>query len=292
MTAAKQNASPLITVLLPVRNGRKTLRAAIHSLMSQTYTSMEVLVLDDGSTDGSDKIAEGFSDPRLRVIRDGLHKGLAKRLNEGIDLAQGKYIARMDADDVAFPGRFEAQVAYLENHPEVDLLGTRAIVFRSAEDVIGLLPFRASHEQICARPCRGIPLAHPTWMGRVEWFSQYRYRSPEVLRAEDQELLLRAAPSSRYACLEQVLLGYRQHQFALGKVLIARRQLLAAQLKLFVQRRQWYNACCAVLLGCMKMAGDLLCALPGGDRLFFARMSFAYEPSHLKALQAALQCEE
>jgi glycosyltransferase involved in cell wall biosynthesis len=292
MTEIDQCMSPQVTVLLPVRNGRKTLRAAVRSLVLQTYTSMEVLVLDDGSTDGSVEIAEEFNDPRIRVIRDGLHTGLATRLNEGIDLARGKYIARMDADDVAFPERFLEQVRYLERHPNVDLLGSRAIVFRSADDVIGLLPFRADHSEICARPCVGIPLAHPTWMGKTAWFRQHRYRSPEVLRAEDQELLLRAAPASRYACLDKVLLGYRQHPFALHKVLLARRQLLAAQWKLFVQRDQWSNACCAVVMGSVKMAVDLLCALPGGNRLFFARMSFAYEPAHLQALQAALQIEK
>lgn len=292
MTVTEQDASPLVTVLLPVRNGRKTLRAAVHSLVSQTYASMEVLVLDDGSTDGSAEIVEGFNDPRLRVISDGLHKGLSTRLNEGIDLARGKYIARMDADDVAFPERFREQVRYLEDHPEVDLLGAKAIVFRSADDVIGLLPFQADHAQICARPCRGIPLAHPTWMGKADWFRQHRYRRPEVLRAEDQELLLRAAPASRYACLDKVLLGYRQHPFALGKVLLARRQLLAAQLSLFVQRGQWSKACCAVVMSALKMAVDLLCAFPGGNRLFFTRMSFAYEPEHLQALQAALQIEK
>ncbi len=129
-------------------------------------------------------------------------------------------------------------------------------------------------------------------MGKADWFRRHRYRSPEVLRAEDQELLLRAAPTSRYACLEKVLLGYRQHQFVLSKVLLARRQLLAAQLMLFIQRGHWSNACCAVVLGGTKMAVDLLCALPGGNRLFFARMSGAYEPAHLQALQAALRVEE
>lgn len=292
MKSEEQDALPLISVLLPVRNGHKTLAAAVRSLVSQTYTSMEVLILDDGSTDGSAEIAASFNDARLRVIRDGLHKGLAARLNEGIDLATGKYIARMDADDVAFPERFEQQVRYLGSHSEIDLLGTRAIVFRSVTDVIGLLPYRAGHEQICAMPCRGIPLPHPTWMGRADWFRRHRYRNPEVLRAEDQELLLRAAPVSRYACLEQVLLGYRQHQFALSKVLLARRQLLAAQVGLFIRRRQWSNAACTVAMGTMKMMVDLLCALPGGNRLFFSRMACAYEPEHLQALQAALGREE
>lgn len=282
------NDEPLVTVLLPVRNGGKTIRAALGSLIFQTYSSMEIMILDDGSTDDTLDVVAACNDPRVRLVRDELHRGLAARLNQGIDLARGKFIARMDADDVAFPERIQEQVRYLESHPEVDLLGARALVFRSAEDVIGLLPFRASHAQLCATPCRGIPLAHPTWMGRLQWFRQHRYRNPEVLRAEDQELLLRAAPVSTYACLDKVLLGYRQHPFALSKVLLARRELLAAQLSLFAGRGQWSRVFCAVALTLAKMAVDLMCALPGGNRLFFTRMAFAYQPSDLKALQAAL----
>lgn len=286
------NDEPLVTVLLPVRNGGKTIGAALRSLIRQTFSSMEIMILDDGSTDDTLEVVAAFNDSRVRIIRDGQHRGLAARLNQGIDLARGKFIARMDADDVAFPERIQEQVRYLESHPDVDLLGTRAIVFRSAQDVIGLLPFRASHAQICATPCRGIPLAHPTWMGRPQWFRQHRYRNPEVLRAEDQELLLRAAPVSKYACLDKVLLGYRQHSFALSKVLLARRQLLAAQLSLFAGRGEWSHAFCAVMLALAKMTVDLMCALPYGNRLFFARMSFSFQPADLKALQAALGGED
>jgi glycosyltransferase involved in cell wall biosynthesis len=289
MIGIKQGDSPLVTVLLPVRNGRETLVVALQSIVSQTLASMEVLVLDDGSTDGSGEIVARFDDPRLRLVSDGRHKGLATRLNEGIDLARGKYIARMDADDVAFPERLQRQYEYLERHPQVDLLGTRAIVFRSQDEVIGLLPFKASHEQICASPWRGVPLPHPTWMGKSAWFRTHRYRMPEVLRAEDQELLIRAAPSSCYACLDDVLLGYRQHGFSLPKILLARRHLLRAQLGLFTTRGEWANAGRALSMGILKMVVDLLCSLPGGKRLFFARMANAYEPAHLQELQKILQ---
>ncbi|EJN00858.1 glycosyltransferase family A protein [Herbaspirillum sp. YR522] len=283
---------PLISVLLPVKNGRATLGLALRSILAQGSTSLEVLVLDDGSTDGSPDLVRAISDERLRLIVDGQHKGLAARLNQGIDMSRGRYIARMDADDVAFPARLQRQLDYLVAHPEIDLLGTRAIVFRSPMEVIGLLPFRATHEEICARPWRGLPLPHPTWMGKASWFRTHRYRAPEVLRAEDQELLLRAAPTSRYACLDEVLLGYRQDSFSLRKVWLARVQLLRAQAGLFYRRHQWRNLGLAILAGALKVAVDVLAAMPGSSRLFFARMAGAHDERAEQALKSVLAARD
>jgi len=264
---------PLVSVLLPVRNGGATISVALESLIRQSFSNFEVLVLDDGSSDASANIARAMGDPRIRVFVDDLNRGLAARLNQGIQLARGEYIARMDADDVCFIDRLKKQFEYLHSHPEIDLLATRAVVFRGVDELVGLLPFRATHEEICATPWRGIPMPHPTWMGKASWFRKHGYRTPEVIRAEDQELLLRAAPESRYACLEQVLLGYRQGSFPLRKVLLARRQLLRAQLGLFYQRRQWRNWSLATTMFTVKISVDLLAALPGCDKLFFLRMS-------------------
>jgi glycosyltransferase involved in cell wall biosynthesis len=100
----------------------------------------------------------------VRVIQDGTNRGLAARLNQGIDLARGTYLARMDQDDIAYPGRLEAQVRFLKEHPDIDLVATRALLFRNDGAVIGLSPFRRTHEEICATPWRGFFLPHPTWM--------------------------------------------------------------------------------------------------------------------------------
>jgi len=264
---------PEVSVLLPVRNGGAGFVEAIHSILNQTFSNFELLIIDDGSSDASVSIARNINDPRIHVFVDGMSRGLATRLNEGIQHARGAYIARMDADDVSFCDRFERQLVYLRSHPEIDLLATRAVVFRGVDDLVGLLPFRAAHEEICAALWRGIPMPHPTWMGKTAWFRKHGYRIPETIRAEDQELLLRAAPESRYACLEQVLLGYRQGSFLLGKVWLARRQLLRAQLGLFYQRRQWSNWSFALGIFTAKLLIDVLSALPGCDKLFFLRMS-------------------
>ena len=179
----------------------------------------------------------------------------------------------MDADDIAFPRRLEKQMRYLDAHPEIDLLSCRAWHSVTMVEVIGLLPFAASHEDICAHPWRGFPLPHPTWLGRAEWFRRFRYAKPEVKRAEDQELLLRSFSSSRFACLNEVMLGYRQGKFDLAKTLIARRHLLVAQEGHFIGRRQWTYACMAFVATITKTGVDILAAIPGCENLFFSRMS-------------------
>lgn len=264
---------PTITVLLPVRNSAGTLGLALRSVLQQTRRDFEVLVLDDGSTDDSVEVARRSKDPRVRVLSDPVGRGLAYRLNKGIDLARGLYIARMDADDVSFPDRFERQARFLDAHLEVDLVGSRAIVFRSDGKIVGLLPFRGSHEELVAHAWRGIPLPHPTWMGRKEWFSRHRYLEPEVRRAEDQELLLRASATSRYACMEDVLLGYRLGQFDLSKTWIARRSLTKVQLLHYVNRREVATAAMVFATATAKVSLDLLASLPGCERTFWQRMA-------------------
>jgi glycosyltransferase involved in cell wall biosynthesis len=273
-------SDPLISVIMPVYNGAETLVWAISSVLGQTFEDYEILFLDDGSTDNSLQVASMFSDSRIRVLTDGVNQGLAYRLNQGIDLARGRYIARMDQDDMCFPERFARQFEFLESRPDVDLLGCRAMVFRSAQDIVGLMPFfGATHEEICASPWNSIRLSHPTWMGRAEWFRKYRYRMPEVILAEDQELLLRAYPESHFACLGEVLFAYRRTHFRLYKTLCQRSSLLKMQFNHFVRRRQWLNAAMSVFTIIVKMSVDIAAALPGCSRLFFRRMGDPIPPS-------------
>lgn len=289
MSEGNPAMAPTISILLPAWNAEPTLGVALCSLLSQTFSDFEVLLLDDGSSDGTVDVAQAFADPRVRVVRDGRRMGLARRLNVGIELARGRYIARMDADDVSFPERFARQVAFLDQHPEVDLVGCRAVAFRSDGEILGMLPFAGTHEAMCARPWRGIPLPHPGWMGRREWFVRHRYGLPEVMRAEDQELLLRSHTESRFACLDEVLLGYRQGYFNLHKTLLARRSLLAAQLKYFARQRQMGYALGALTLTAARVVVDLLAALPRADKLYFVRMSECAPTEAVHTLRHSLE---
>jgi glycosyltransferase involved in cell wall biosynthesis len=263
--------NPAVSVILPVFNGARTIVLAVDSILAQSFPDFELIVINDGSSDNTVELLRRFDDPRLKLISDDQNKGLAARLNEGTTLAKGKYIARMDADDLAFPERLQKQVTFLNDHPDIDLLATRAIVFSEARGAIGLLPFFLTHEEITRAPWRGIPMPHPTWMGRRVWFEKNPYRTPEVKRAEDQELLLRALGKSRYACLPDILLAYRQDSFELLKTLTARRHLMMAQMNIFCQQGRYMEALLSLVMTGGKVFIDLLSALPACERIFFWR---------------------
>lgn len=201
-----------ISVLLPFRNAAGTVGAAVRSILEQSERDLEVLALDDGSTDDSRArvAAEAGSDPRVRLLGDAQPRGLAARLNELIDLARGDLIARMDSDDVAHPQRFERQCRALDADPALDMLGT-AVVVLQGDEPLGIRAFPSDHAAIAARRWHGIPMAHPTFMGRRAWFERHRY-DPSYERSQDQELLLRTLDGSRFANLPEPLLGYRISQ--------------------------------------------------------------------------------
>ena len=157
-------APPLVTVAMPVYNAGNYLRLAVASIVKQTFTDWELLVMDDASNDGALDYVAKLGDPRIRVLRDGHRTGIAVRLNQAVGLARGQYFARMDADDVSFPDRFARQVAALEGDGELDLVATRAITIDESNHVRGNFPYALSHTRICARPWLGFHFPHPTWM--------------------------------------------------------------------------------------------------------------------------------
>ncbi|MBX3328797.1 MAG: glycosyltransferase family 2 protein [Nitrospira sp.] len=210
--------APLVTVAMSAYNASETIGLALRSILTQTYQNWELILIDDGSTDQTREIVSCIQDSRVRFIQEPSgNMGLASRLNQCVRLARGRYIARMDADDVAYPQRLERQVQFLEEHRDIDLLGTGAVIFRGEGEIIGCYPTASSHEAICRRPWWGFPLAHPTWMGKRTWFLSHPY-SDEDTRCEDQALLLQSFSHSRFAALEEVLLGYRMAEIEAGKL--------------------------------------------------------------------------
>lgn len=268
------NSNPVaISVILPYYNASKTLLLAVKSITSQSFDNFELLLINDGSTDDSFQIASSIQDARIRLLGDSGQKGLVSRLNEGVKFARGKYIARMDADDVSFANRLEKQFNFLEANPQIDLLGCRAVVFKNSNEIIGLLPFHATHERLCRKKWANIPLPHPTWMGKASWFKQNHYKVPAVYRAEDQELLLRCSNFSKYACLEEVLLGYRQGAFRFCITVKARWSLLLQQVKFFFANGNLISTVFSCGIFIIKTVVDLLTVAMPTDKLFFLRMS-------------------
>jgi glycosyltransferase involved in cell wall biosynthesis len=209
--------NPVITIAMPFYNSAATLELSIRSILNQSYGDFELLLCDDGSDDQGLAIARSFHDPRVICWSDGRRLRLAARLNECIDRARGRYLARMDADDIAYPDRLELQMTFLAAHAEIDLCAAGAIVFGKYGRPLWRFNPATDNDSITHSPFRGFPLWHPLWMGRIEWFRRWRYEESAWL-AQDQELLLRSYRFSRFANLPQVLLGYRRERMTIKKL--------------------------------------------------------------------------
>ena len=192
---------PVVTIAIPVYNAGPFLGYAIQSVLNQSYNDWELLLIDDGSTDSSLTIMNEFAkqDERIRVISDGVNKGLISRLNQSISLAHGKYYARMDADDIMWVTRLERQVAFLEANPDIDVVGASAMLINAKNEVVG----SGNMEGVKSG------FIHPTVMGKTKWFKQNPY-SDWPLRAEDTELWLRTSKFSKFYNLQEPLLFYRE----------------------------------------------------------------------------------
>lgn len=252
-----ETVSPVITVAMPVYNAGKYLRLAVLSIIKQTFTDWELLIVDDGSTDSAFQNIADMKDARIRIFRDGKNKGLAVRLNECIDLARGKFFARMDQDDVSYPDRLMQEVSFLDQNPSLDLVAVRAITIDENNKATGLLPNALTHDEICARPWMGFYLPHPTWMGRIEWFRNYRYSEPGPYFCEDQELLLRSYQDSKFGTIDKVLFAYRiKRQVNQKKLRKTRLTILNVQWRHFSSLSQWKFMLLSVLIFLGKMSKD------------------------------------
>lgn len=251
--------SPTVTIAMPVFNAGEYLRLSVLSILSQTFSDWELIILDDGSTDGAINSILDLKDERIHIIQDGNNKGLAARLNECIDLAKGQYFARMDQDDIAYPRRIESQLNYLASHKEIDLLATKAIAIDQANMAVGVMPVKLTHREICAKPWRGFYLVHPTWMGRLDWFKSFHYLAPGPFLCEDQELLLRSYPKSHFACLDQILFAYRvRNKMSFRRNFKIRLTMLKIQLAYFAVSGAYLHLLRAVLFFQIKLIGDAL----------------------------------
>jgi len=214
-------STPLVSIAMPFYNAERTIAASIRSILLQSYSNWELLLCDDGSTDASRALALSFRDPRIVVCGDRRRLELGARLNGCIERARGEYVARMDADDIAYPRRLEKQVHFLQARPDVDLAGGWAVLFGDDGAPVGKRADPAAHREIARWPLHSFALMHPTFMGKASWFRCYRYRA-DAIRCEDRDLLFRAHAGSRFANVPEIVLGYRQGSIDLRKRLRSR----------------------------------------------------------------------
>jgi glycosyltransferase involved in cell wall biosynthesis len=204
---------PLVSVLLPVYNSEKYIHNAIQSVLNQTFKNFELIVLNDGSSDSSLEIAEHYADTDKRVrVYSHENRGICRTLQKGVNLALGKYTARMDADDIALPQRFEQQVQYLENNPSCVVLGTGTIVIDPQDNLLYAVEVTQGHEAILLEllQWKGSRICHPTVMMRTDavravggYVQEYHW--------EDIDLFLKLAKVGQLENLPQKLLKHRLH---------------------------------------------------------------------------------
>ena len=202
---------PLVSILMPVYKTAPYLREAMDSMLSQTFTDFELLVLNDCSPDDTDAILDTYADPRIVRYKGDKNVGLSNVLNVGIGMARGKYIARMDSDDISMPNRLQIQVDYLETHPEVDLVSVGMRLFGAKE---GTWIRELDPEKVKIEAMFHSPVLHASSVWRKDSFEKQglRFRQ-EMVPAEDYDLWTRAMLKGlKLVNLPEVLYEYRIHE--------------------------------------------------------------------------------
>ncbi len=231
--------TPYVTVLMPVYNGEKYLKEAIDSILNQTFTDFEFLIVNDSSIDRSVNIIESYKDSRIHLVHNKVRRGLPIALNRGIDLARGNYIARMDCDDISLPDRLAKQVNFMDTHPQIGVAGTWIEHFGANHAII---KFATDPEVIrCSLLFGNYHLAHPTIIMRKAYIKANNlYYNPSLKYSqytEDTELWNRCCNYFLLSNVPEVLLKYRirvdHHTVKREKIkkdvskCIARRNLIA-----------------------------------------------------------------
>ncbi len=200
----------MVTVLLPVYNGEKYLREAIDSILNQTYTDFEFLIINDGSTDRTEEIILSYTDPRINYVKNEQNIKLIATLNKGLKLAKGKYIARMDGDDVSLPARLEKQIGYMEKHPEIGLCGSYIQTLEAGSEYI--IKYQTESDQIKFRLLFDTHFPHPAAVLRKSVLTENNLEYElKYIHAEDYVLWNRMALHTGLHNIPEVLVLKRSH---------------------------------------------------------------------------------
>ena len=202
--------SPQVTILMPTYNGAALLRETIDSVLQQTFKDFELLIINDCSPDNTDEIINSYNDPRIRYIKNEKNLGISGSSNYGISIAQGKYIARQDHDDISHPDRLQKQVDYMEAHPETGICGTGYHIFGRRSRIVIHPQFDGLIKSSLLFKCT---IAHQTSIMRKSLFTEHNLRYDETfISSNDRKLWIDAAPYTQFYNIPEVLLEYRMHK--------------------------------------------------------------------------------
>ncbi len=199
----------LVSVILPAYNAGPYIAEAIGSILSQTYTQFELIIINDCSTDNTEEVILSFTDNRIIYNKNSINSGLIHNLNLGFSLAKGKYIVRMDADDISLPTRIAEQVAFMEVNPKVGVCGTW---FESFGTQNTIARYETENDAIKLRMLYQCHFCHPTVILRKNYIDEHGWKyAPAFIHAEDYQLWAAMSFSTQFANIPEVLLKYRVH---------------------------------------------------------------------------------
>ncbi|ABE53092.1 glycosyltransferase family 2 protein [Methanococcoides burtonii] len=210
-----EKESVKISVVMPAYNAEAYLKDSIESILDQTYTDFEFIIVDDASTDNSHEIIEEYSkkDKRIVVLRNEINLGIAETRTKGTKYSKGKYIAVSDADDISILTRLEKQYNYLEEHKDCGVVGGFIELFDSdTSKIIGVRKYYEDDANLRKRLFLYCPVAQPVCMMRKEVFETLGYYDPKYPPAEDLDLWFRIGTKYKFANIQEILLKYRVHK--------------------------------------------------------------------------------
>ena len=239
---------PLISVIMSTYKDELYIEESLRSILNQTLADFELIIYDDCSTDHTVEKIRAFHDPRIQLICNEENCGLTKNLNKGLRIARGKYIARMDGDDISEQTRFERQVAFLEEHPSVYLISCHAQNFGES-DLVNRI--RGNSEVLRCRMLIRPVFAHPGFMMRRELIEEGFFYDETFRTAQDYEFAVRAAGTHEIGMVPEILLHYRVHKKQISNTVndnqvtnadrVRQKQLGQLKITLSGEEQQVYN---------------------------------------------------
>jgi len=280
----------MLTIGLPFYNASETLAWAIQSVFAQSFQDWELLLIDDGSTDHSLEIVGRIQDDRVRVYSDGSNQGLATRLNQIAELANRRYLARMDADDLMHPARLSQQIATFEANPQLDLVDTGLLSIDEANQPMGL---RCCEQLDISRLglLKGQIPVHASVVAKTEWYRRNRYNA-DLERAQDFELWNRTYAKSGWQHARVTKPLYFARESAAGSYFKARathavrRQVLKS---LGTPNVGWQKTQVELFKTNVKQAAHLVASYLQMDHHIIARRNRPIETGQANAFRKVIQ---
>lgn len=233
---------PLVSVIIPVYNGEEFIVEAIESVLNQTYQNIEIIVIDDKSTDGTLDRIKSYLDKskNIKLITNKVNVGIGKNRQIGIDAAKGKYICWQDADDISLPKRIELQVEYLERHPGVGVVGGFIRFFDEQGDG-KTRRYAEKDKDLRSSIFKYNPVAQPAAMYRAECFANVGGFNSDYRVSEDLEMLFRTGTRYEFANIQKVIVKYRQYQGSLTASKLREMEQVALAIRKAYKNHPKYN---------------------------------------------------